>query len=526
MTPLVNGDRNLSTGATGSASSPSAASSDDAKYFSVVFCKASGRKHKKWEDDAVLQVRPRARIAVLKTLEGREVARGSGMATAALQELACGGTISFGGKEIEVLEEVSEETFRSAGKGTGNSSSQEQRQENVEVCKRFCYVFQRKVQHLAHVLCPPQPPSVRFHRPDVINKAVFKPFSMRSKFGENVVSAASGSGQSKQLEPVFDPQRPDALVFPRPPFHLMGDAKDAVIVDVVADPYLSSKLRPHQRRGVEFLYRCVLGFGDDGNTGAILADDMGLGKTLQTITLVWTLLRQGPWGGRPVLRRVLVLAPTTLVKNWQSEFTKWLGSERISVFAVDGSNKVSTYVKCPREPVFIISYEMFVRSFEELSSLKFDLLVCDEGHRLKNEKIKVSTLLAQLDVDRRIVLTGTPLQNDLREFHALASVVNPNAFESLSKFVRKFEEPILRSKEPGATDEDREEGAVRLDELNQMAAKFILRRTQDLISSHLPPKSEYVVFCRPTRLQRLLYEAVLGEVGDVCSLDSGCVLAR
>ncbi len=65
----------------------------------------------------------------------------------------------------------------------------------------------------------------------------------------------------------------------------------------------SFRLRPHQREGVTFLYRCVMGFGDNGCTGAILADEMGLGKTLQTIALLWTLLRQGPWGGRPVVRR-------------------------------------------------------------------------------------------------------------------------------------------------------------------------------------------------------------------------------
>ncbi len=97
------------------------------------------------------------------------------------------------------------------------------------------------------------------------------------------------------------------------------------------------------------MYRCVMGFGSDsGCTGAILADEMGLGKTLQTIALVWTLLRQGPWAGRPVIRRALVLAPSSLVRNWQAEFGKWLGSERISTFAVDGANRVSEYIKYPQ----------------------------------------------------------------------------------------------------------------------------------------------------------------------------------
>lgn len=69
--------------------------------------------------------------------------------------------------------------------------------------------------------------------------------------------------------------------------------------------------------------------------GAILADEMGLGKTLQSVALAWTLLRQGPYGGKPVVKRVLVVAPGSLVQNWGAEFNKWLGRERISVFTVD-----------------------------------------------------------------------------------------------------------------------------------------------------------------------------------------------
>lgn len=72
-----------------------------------------------------------------------------------------------------------------------------------------------------------------------------------------------------------------------------------------------------------------------GRCGAILADEMGLGKTLQCICVLWTLLRQGPYGGRPVLKRALVVCPGSLVKNWAAEFNKWLGRERISVYTVD-----------------------------------------------------------------------------------------------------------------------------------------------------------------------------------------------
>ena len=80
---------------------------------------------------------------------------------------------------------------------------------------------------------------------------------------------------------------------------------------------------------------CVCESRAAGRCGAILADEMGLGKTLQGVALAWTLLRQGPYGGRPLAKRVLVVAPGSLVQNWGAEFNKWLGRERISVFPVD-----------------------------------------------------------------------------------------------------------------------------------------------------------------------------------------------
>lgn len=97
---------------------------------------------------------------------------------------------------------------------------------------------------------------------------------------------------------------------------------------MVIDPILTRHLRPHQKEGVRFLYDCVMGFRGNG-VGAILADEMGLGKTLQTIALIWTLLKQNPHVKEGALaKKVLILCPATLVRNWEREFKKWLGDER------------------------------------------------------------------------------------------------------------------------------------------------------------------------------------------------------
>ncbi|KAJ7413284.1 hypothetical protein WISP_92066 [Willisornis vidua] len=190
-----------------------------------------------------------------------------------------------------------------------------------------------------------------------------------------------------------------------------------------------------------------------GRFGAILADEMGLGKTLQCIALVWTLLRQGAYGCKPVLKRALIVTPGSLVKNWKKEFQKWLGSERIKVFTVDQDHKVEEFTGSPLYSVMIISYEMLLRSLDQIQAVEFNILICDEGHRLKNSTIKTTTALTSLSCEKRIILTGTPIQNDLQEFYALIEFVNPGILGSLSTYRKIYEEPIVRSREPSATKE-------------------------------------------------------------------------
>lgn len=108
-------------------------------------------------------------------------------------------------------------------------------------------------------------------------------------------------------------------------------------VHVVVDPHLCNIIRPHQREGVKFMWDCVTGVQIPDSYGCIMADEMGLGKTLQCITLLWTLLRQGP-DAKPVIRKAAIVAPSSLVKNWYNEINKWLGM-RVNAMAIDGGSK-------------------------------------------------------------------------------------------------------------------------------------------------------------------------------------------
>ncbi|XP_041268921.1 DNA repair and recombination protein RAD54B [Onychostruthus taczanowskii] len=444
------------------------------KYFSVVWCKASKKKHKKWEGDAILITKGKS--VILKDMEGKDIGRGTGYKAKELDSLDEGQTLMVGGKEIEVMGVISADDFSSgrcfqAGIGTHDTDATALSQTNT---KPFCKPFKNVCQ-----------PSTK----------------------ENMLR------ESQNCKPRHDPNATNSLVMPRPnaSHRWMFNKAGLPVVDVVVDPYIASNLRPHQKEGILFLYECVMGMRVSGRFGAILADEMGLGKTLQCIALVWTLLRQGPYGCKPVLKRALVVTPGSLVKNWKKEFQKWLGSERIKVFTVDQDHKVEEFMGSPLYSVMIISYEMLLRSLDQIQAVEFNLLICDEGHRLKNSTIKTTTALSSLSCERRIILTGTPIQNDLQEFYALIEFVNPGILGSLSTYRKIYEEPIVRSREPSATEEEKELGEKRAAELTRLTGLFILRRTQEVINKFLPPKKESIIFCRPTPLQLELYRKLLSS---------------
>lgn len=207
------------------------------------------------------------------------------------------------------------------------------------------------------------------------------------------------------------------------------------------DKKLVKKLKPHQANGVKFMWDACFESLDrcekDSGSGCILAHCMGLGKTLQVITLVHTLLKNTDVTG---LSRVLVVCPLSTVLNWVNEFNIWLkdieGREDIYVYEinklkqnVDRANKLMEWHN--DGGIMILSYDMF-RNLTNDTGSRFrkkikeslqtslldpgpDLVICDEGHLLKNEKTSISKAMMRLRTLRRIVLTGTPLQNNLKE---------------------------------------------------------------------------------------------------------------
>uniref|UniRef100_A0A8C3XDP8 DNA repair and recombination protein RAD54-like n=1 Tax=Cyanoderma ruficeps TaxID=181631 RepID=A0A8C3XDP8_9PASS len=333
--------------------------------------------------------------------------------------------------------------------------------------------------------------------------------------------------------PLHDPFEEGALVLYEPPVLSAHDQlkidKDKAPVHVVVDPVLSRVLRPHQREGVKFLWDCVTSRRIPGSHGCIMADEMGLGKTLQCITLMWTLLRQSP-ECKPEIEKAVVVSPSSLVRNWYNEVEKWLGG-RIQPLAIDGGSKDEIDRKLVGfmnqrglrvpSPILIISYETFRLHAEVLQKGSVGLVICDEGHRLKNSENQTYQALNGLNTPRRVLISGTPIQNDLLEYFSLVHFVNSGILGTAQEFKRHFEMPILKGRDADASEAERHKGEERLKELISIVNRCLIRRTSDILSKYLPVKIEQVVCCRLTPLQAELYKNFLKQAKPVEELKEG-----
>ncbi|KAH0618655.1 hypothetical protein JD844_018052 [Phrynosoma platyrhinos] len=360
------------------------------------------------------------------------------------------------------------------------------------------------------------------------------PFQIIQTFGEGSLGLkALGIKRAGVRHALHDPFEEGALVLYEPPTLSAHDQlkidKDKIPVHVVVDPVLSRVLRPHQREGVKFLWECVTGRRIPGSHGCIMADEMGLGKTLQCITLMWTLLRQSP-DCKPEIDKAIVVSPSSLVKNWYNEVGKWLGG-RIQPLAIDGGSKEDIDTKLAGfmnqrglrvpSPILIISYETFRLHAEVLQKGSVGLVICDEGHRLKNSDNQTYQALYNLKTPRRVLISGTPIQNDLLEYFSLVHFVNSGILGTAQEFKKHFEIPILKGRDADASEAGRHKGEERLKELISIVNRCLIRRTSDILSKYLPVKIEQVVCCRLTPLQSELYKQFLKQAKPAEDLKEG-----
>ena len=435
----------------------------------------------------------------MQDLSGKDMGR-----TACNSPLLPGSALSVGGREIEV-DSILPKTDYLAGRPFLNTtvSSKPIEHEQLVTASLANPTSKSKIQRKAIAGLGQQ------EKKNVHNIAAPTSIGTQTAWKNPLLSSTVlAVKDTKIATPRHDPVAVGAIVMKRPDRAPNGRQ----LVDVVVDPLVSQHLREHQREGVKFMYECVMGMREFDGQGAILADEMGLGKTLQTIALLWTLLKQNPiYEDPPIIKKALIVCPVTLINNWRKELRKWLGAERVGVFVADEKKKRLTDFTMGRSyNIMIIGYEKLRTVQEELKKGPgIDIVIADEGHRLKTAKNKSAQAIKALNTPRRIILSGTPIQNDLSEFFMMVDFVNPDLLGSFKTFTKEFETPIVKSRQPGATEKDIEKGEARSDELASLTGMFILRRTADVLSKYLPPKTEYVLFCRPTTNQALAYKHVL-----------------
>uniref|UniRef100_A0A4W6FKE0 DNA helicase n=1 Tax=Lates calcarifer TaxID=8187 RepID=A0A4W6FKE0_LATCA len=297
---------------------------------------------------------------------------------------------------------------------------------------------------------------------------------------------------------------------------------------------LVTRLKPHQVDGVQFIWdsccESVKKANSSSGSGCILAHCMGLGKTLQVVTFLHTVLLSK----NLKFRTALVVCPLNTILNWVHEFKKWqdnMGEDKIKV------TELAT-VKQPLERfralqrwqrdggVMIMGYEMYriqsqakKVSEEWKTTLKSilvdpgpDFVVCDEGHILRNDASNISKAMNAIKTRRRVVLTGTPLQNNLVEYHCMVSFIKRNLLGSLGEFRNRFINPIQNGQCADSTPKDVRIMKKRAHVLHSVLAGCVQRRDYSELTQFLPPKHEYVVAVRVSPLQFKLYRYYLDHV--------------
>ena len=257
---------------------------------------------------------------------------------------------------------------------------------------------------------------------------------------------------------------------------------------------LNANLRPYQKRGFSWLSQNVdLGFG------SILADDMGLGKTLQVLTLILHLKNQDK-----LKKKVLVVAPTSLLSNWEREIEKFTPTLNSSIY--HGQNR-----KIPKEDcdIIITSYGMIRRDEKKFKKEKWFLVVVDEAQNIKNPLTKQTKAIKSIKADNKIALSGTPVENRLADYWSIFDFTNKHYLSTAKKFTKRFIIPIEKERDKNA-----------LDTFKLITKPFILRRLKSdkNIIADLPDKIVNDVYCNLTPNQTALYQemvdSIMGEIDN------------
>ncbi|KAI9728302.1 MAG: swr1 complex component [Cirrosporium novae-zelandiae] len=282
---------------------------------------------------------------------------------------------------------------------------------------------------------------------------------------------------------------------------------------------LRGTLREYQHRGLDWLANLYA-----SNTNGILADEMGLGKTIQTIALLAHLaLEHHVWGPH------LVIVPTSVMLNWEMEFKKWCPGFKILTYygsQEERRQKRRGWTDNNRWHVCITSYQLVLKDEVSFKKRDWHYMILDEAHNIKNFRSQRWQTLLTFKTKARLLLTGTPLQNNLTELWSLLYFILPDEkflgeqFPDLQDFSSFFRAPETQILEQGRESLD-EASRDRVTKLQEVLRPHLLRRMKADVERQMPAKHEHIVYCRLSKRQRYLYNDYMGRTKTKQSLVSG-----
>lgn len=293
--------------------------------------------------------------------------------------------------------------------------------------------------------------------------------------------------QFNELEDLFDSNQMDENVLSE--IETLKEKLNSVqeIRKVQQPKNLKAELRPYQLEGLNWL-----NFLDEFNFGGCLADDMGLGKTIQIIAF---LLIQKE---KNILQSNLIVVPTSLIHNWEKEISKFAPS--LTYFIHYGNNRLKSSDNFKDQDVVITTYGTLLSDHYFLKDYFFNYIILDESQAIKNPTSQRYKAVKSLQSRNKIVLTGTPVENNTFDLFSQFSIVCPGLLGNKTVFKDLYAIPIDKFKDQ-----------KRAQELQQKVSPFLLRRTKKQVAKDLPEKTEVVLYCEMGEEQRQLYTAYQKE---------------
>lgn len=270
---------------------------------------------------------------------------------------------------------------------------------------------------------------------------------------------------------------------------------------------IKAELRSYQQDGVNWLY-----FLNKYNLHGILCDDMGLGKTLQTLCIVASdhhirakefAKTQAP-DKRPLPS--LIICPPTLTGHWKQEIRQYAPFLHAVAFVGPPAERSRVISQLATADVVITSYDIARNDIDAIRALNYNYCVLDEGHLIKNAKAKVTIAVKRINANHRLILSGTPIQNNVLELWSLFDFLMPGFLGTEKVFQDRFAKPIAASRFAKSSSKEQEAGALAIESLHKQVLPFLLRRLKEEVLNDLPPKILQNYYCDLSDLQKKLFD--------------------